>query len=342
LLLSYLCDLEALWHFIAAGDPGNPTQSRIARAAERRGGRYGTERLGILIVSFGIVTACSFGAKNRYRVDANRELIGFGAANIASGLFGGFPFTGADSRTAVNDAVGGRTQLAGLVAAAVLIVVLVALSGVTRYMPIAILGAVIASAAVDLFDAEGLRRLWRTSHPDFTFALVALAGVVACSKACRSPLFATGVYLLARVSRPSDALLGRIPDGGSAFYKLHREPRAKPVPGLAVYLVQGSLLFFNGDYVRDRIRWIVNRLPPTTRWFVLDGEAVTTIDTTAAAVLSELIEELADRNLRFGIANLRGQPRELLTRSGALASIGPEMVFARASRMWLCVATEIG
>jgi MFS superfamily sulfate permease-like transporter len=84
----------------------------------------------------------------------------------------------------------------------------------------------------------------------------------------------------------------------------------------------------------------VNRLPPTTRWFVLDGEAVTTIDTTAAAVLSELIEELADRNLRFGIANLRGQPRELLTRSGALASIGPEMVFARASRMWLWPSSE--
>jgi MFS superfamily sulfate permease-like transporter len=188
LLLSYLFDLEAFGISLLWEIPATPPSLVLPVPRSVEVDDMVLNALGILIVSFGIVTACSFGAKNRYRVDANRELIGFGAANIASGLFGGFPFTGADSRTAVNDAVGGRTQLAGLVAAAVLIVVLVALSGVTRYMPIAILGAVIASAAVDLFDAEGLRRLWRTSHPDFTFALVALAGVVACSKACRSPL----------------------------------------------------------------------------------------------------------------------------------------------------------
>lgn len=135
---------------------------------------------GILIVSFGsgIVTARSFGAKNRYRVDANRELIGFGAANIASGLFGGFPVTGADSRTAINDAVGGRTQVAGLVAAAALTFVLFALSDVMKYLPVAALEAVIASAALDLFDANELRRLWRASRVEFLFALIAMLGVI--------------------------------------------------------------------------------------------------------------------------------------------------------------------
>jgi sulfate permease, SulP family len=291
------------------------------------------DALGILVVSFGsgIVTARSFGAKNRYRVDANRELIGFGAANIASGLFGGFPVTGADSRTAVNDAVGGRTQLAGLVAAGVLLLALVALTGMMTHLPIAILGAVIASAAIDLFDAKGLRWLWRTSGPDFVFALVAMAGVVAFGvlKGVLITIVAAGVYLLFRVSRPSDALLGFIPGGGSGLYKLHREPRARPIPGVAVYLVQGSLLFFNIDYVRDRIRWIASRLPQSTRWFIMDAEAVTTIDSTAAAVLAEMIEELEARNLRFGIANLHAQPRELLDRSGILRSIGPDMIFAR-------------
>src|SRR5947209_3560188 len=141
-------------------------------------------------------------------------------------------------------------------------------------------------------------------------------------------IVAAGIYLLARVSRPSDALLGCIP-GRNGFYKLHREPRAQPVPGLAIYLVQSSLLFFNIDYVRDRIRWIVDRLPQSTRWFILDAEAVTTIDSTAAAVLGEVNEELALRNLRFGLTNLHGQPRELLARSGFLTSIGPEMLFTR-------------
>ena len=287
---------------------------------------------GILVVSFGsgIVTARSFGAKNRYRVNANRELIGFGAANIASGLFGGFPVSGADSRTAINDAVGGRTQVAGLVAAAALTCVLVALTDVMKYLPVAALGAIIASAAIDLFDAKELRRLWQTSHADFLFALIAMLGVIGLGvlRGVLIAIVAAGMYLLARVSRPSDALLGCIP-GRDGFYKLHREPRATAVPGLAIYLVQSSLVFFNIDYVRDRIRWIADRLPQSTRWFILDAEAVTTIDSTAAAVLGEISEELSRHNLRFGVANLHAQPRRLLARSGFLADIGPEMSFTR-------------
>jgi high affinity sulfate transporter 1 len=290
------------------------------------------DAFGIFIVSFGsgIVTARSFGARNRYRVNSNRELIGFGAANIVSGLFGGFPVTGADSRTAINDVVGGRTQVAGLIAAAALTFVLVALTDVMKYLPVAVLGAVIASAALDLFDAKELRRLWQTSRAEFLFAVIAMLGVIGFGvlRGVLIAIVATAVYLLARVSRPSDALLGCIP-GRDGFYKLHREPRAKAIPGLAVYLVQGSLVFFNIDYVRDRIRWIVDRLPPSTRWFILDAEAITTIDSTAAAVLGEINEELSRRNLRLGVASLHAQPRELLRRSKLLASIGPEMLFTR-------------
>jgi SulP family sulfate permease len=286
--------------------------------------------LGILIVSFssGIVTARSFGAKNRYRVDANRELVGFGAANIASGLFGGFAVTGADSRTAVNDAAGGRTQVAGIIAALTLILILWALSGALQYLPITVLGAILASAALDLFDVKELRWLWRTSRVEFTFAAIAMAGVVAVDvlKGVIIAIVATLVYLLARATRPHDALLGRIP-GHEGFYKLHREPKAKPMPGLALYLLQGSLLFFNSDYVRDRIRWIVGRLPPTTRWFILDAEAITTIDSTAAAALEEVRRDLERRQIRFGLANLHSQPRQLLARAGLLASIGPDMLF---------------
>jgi MFS superfamily sulfate permease-like transporter len=295
-------------------------------------GDLAQDGFGIFIISFvsGIVTARSFGAKNRYRVNANRELIGFGAANIASGLFGGFPVTGADSRTAINDAVGGRTQVAGLVAAVALTIVLTTLTDAMKFLPVAALGAVIASAAFDLFDTTELRRLWRMDHAEFLFALIAMLGVIGFGvlRGILIAIVATVVYLLARVSRPSDALLGRIP-GQDGFYKLHREPRATMVPGLAVYLVQSSLVFFNVEYVRDRIRWIVDRLPPSTRWFILDARAVTTIDSTAAAVLGEISEELSRRNLRFGVANLHAQPRELLTRSGLIARIGCEMLFAR-------------
>jgi MFS superfamily sulfate permease-like transporter len=169
-----------------------------------------------------------------------------------------------------------------------------------EFLPVAALGAVIASAAFDLFDTAELRRLWRMGHAEFLFALIAMLGVIGFGvlRGILIAIVTTVVYLLARVSRPSDALLGRIP-GQDGFYKLHREPRAKTVPGLAVYLVQSSLVFFNIEYVRDRIRWIVDRLPQSTRWFILDAQAVTTIDSTAAAVLAEISEELSGRNLRF-------------------------------------------
>lgn len=286
--------------------------------------------LGILVVGFGsgIVTARSFGAKNRYRVDANRELIGFGAANIASGLFGGFPVTGADSRTAVNDAVGGRTQLAGIIAALALVMALAAFSDVLQLIPIAALGAVLASAAIDLLDLRAFRYLWKTARPEFFFALIATAGVIDLGvlKGVLIAIGATAVYLLARVSYPRDALLGRIP-GREGLHKLHREPRAKPISGLTLYLIESGLIFFNIDYVRDRIRWIVDRHPPETRWFILDGEAMTTVDSTAAATLEEIRADLERRNLKFGISNLYAQPRGLLNRSGFLAKLGPDMVF---------------
>ena len=288
--------------------------------------------LGILVVAFGsgLVTARSFAGKNHYRVDANRELIGFGAANIACGLLGGFPVTGANSRTAINDAVGGKTQLAGLVAAAALIVVLIAFTGVLQYLPIAALGAVLASAAVDLFDAAELRWLWRTSRAEFLFAVIGMAGVVGIGvlKGVMIAIGATGVYLLARVSRPPDGLLGCIP-GRAGFYKLHREPEAKAISGLSIYLVQGALLFFNVDYVSDRIRWVMDRMPRSTQWFILDAEDLMTIDSPAAAALEEIRTEFDRRKIRFGLARLHSQPRKLLTNAGFLARVGPEMVFDR-------------
>jgi MFS superfamily sulfate permease-like transporter len=159
---------------------------------------------GILVVNFGsgIVTARSFGAKNRYRVNANRKLIGFGAANIACGLFGRFPVSGADSRTAINDVVGGRIQVAALVAAAALTFVLVALTDVMKYLPAAALGAITASAAIDLFDAKELRRQWQTSQAEFLFALIAMVGIIGLGvlSGVLVAMIATLVYLLARVS----------------------------------------------------------------------------------------------------------------------------------------------
>ncbi|WP_244494269.1 MULTISPECIES: SulP family inorganic anion transporter [unclassified Ensifer] len=284
----------------------------------------------VLIVSFGagIVTARSFGAKNKYPVDANRELLGFGAANIASGLFGGFAVTASDSRTAINDSMGGKTQLAGIFSAIALALTVLFLTGALSLLPTPALGAILASAAIGLIDLRALRELWRISPIEFVFALISITGVLTLG-VLHGVIFAIGatlLYILMKGLTPRDALLGRIP-GREGFYKLHRYKDVRPIPGVAIYLLQGSLLFFNADHVRGRVEEIVKNLPADTRWFIFDAGAAAQIDSTAATMLDDLRDFVEGRGLTFGIVELHSEPRETLLRSGVIDKIGTGMIF---------------
>lgn len=286
--------------------------------------------IAVLIVSFGagIVTARSFGAKNRYPVDANQELMGFGAANVASGLFGGFAVTASDSRTAVNDMMRGKTQLAGLVSAAALAFTVVFLTDALSLLPTPALGAILASAAISLIDIRGLAELWRISRIEFVFALISIAGVFVLGvlQGVIVAIGATLLYVLMRELRPRDALLGRVP-GREGFYKLHRYPNGQPIAGMAIYLLQGNLQFFNADYVRTRIEETIKALPEGTHWYIFDAGAAAHIDSTAAAMLDDLCTFIEERGLKFGIVELHSAPRDILTRSGVIDRIGENMVF---------------
>lgn len=284
----------------------------------------------VLLVSFGsgIVTARSFAAKSHDTVNANRELIGFGAANVAAGLFSGIPVTASDSRTAINTSMGGKTQLAGIVAALALALAVLFLTDTLRVLPSAALGAILASAAIGLIDVRGLAELWRISRMEFLFAMIGLAGAVSLGvlKGVIIAVAATLLYLLLKGLKPRDAMLGRIP-GRQGFYKLHRHPDATPIPGMAICLLQGSLLFFNVDYVKGRLEKIETRLPAGTRWLILDASAIVQIDSTAAAMLDDLHESLARHGIALGLAELHNEPHRFLTKSGTLARIGSAMIF---------------
>ena len=299
--------------------------------------------IGIFVVSFisGIVTARSFATRNRYRIDADRELIGFGAANVAAGLFGGFPVTGADSRTAINDALGGKTQVAGLVAAVSLTFSLLFLTRLLVYLPLAALGAVLASAAVDLFDFRALIQIWRINRIEFVFALIAILGVVAFGvlAGIMVAIFATFIWLVGAVARPRDAMLGRI-QGHDGFYKLHRHAEAKSVPGVVIYLLQGPIIFFNCDYLRNRIRWIVNRVPAETRHFILDASASNLLDSTGAVALGEIAADLAGRGITLSVAELHHRPRRILERAGFFDQIGRDHVFDQLEHALRAVAPD--
>ena len=270
----------------------------------------------------GIVTARSFGAKNKYPVDANRELVGFGAANVASGLFGGFAVTASDSRTAINDSMGGKTQLAGIVSAAALALAVLFLSDALSLLPTPALGAVLASAAVSLIDLRTLRELWRISRIEFAFALISIAGVIVLGvlNGVVVAVGATLLYLLMKGLWPRDAMLGRIP-GREGFYKLHRYPNAQPIPGLAIYLLQGNLLFFNVDYVKGRLEDVIANLAPGTEWLIFDAGSTAQIDSTAVVMLDDVRTLAEERGLKFAI---RGTPPRAARDIGSLRRRGQD------------------
>ncbi|RDJ27240.1 SulP family inorganic anion transporter [Bosea caraganae] len=282
----------------------------------------------LVSLSSGLVAARSFGARGKFEVEADKELVGFGAANIASGLFSGFPVTVSDSRTAINMSAGGRSQMSGLVAAFALTMLLLYLNNALRLLPIPALGAILAAAALSLIDIAGLREIWRVSRLEFVFALISMWGAISLGvlSGVVIAVSATLLYVLLKEMRPRDAMLGRIA-GKPGFYKLHRSRAAQPVPGLAVNLIQGSILFFNADYVRTRLEGLAGELPSDARWFVLDASAIAQVDSTAAAMLEEVRTTFAERGLMFGVAELHKEPMEILRRSGFLGKLGASMIF---------------
>ncbi|MGI6856986.1 SulP family inorganic anion transporter [Mesorhizobium sp. 1B3] len=299
----------------------------------------------IFLVSFGsgIVTARSFGAQGGYHVDANRELLGFGAANVAAGVFGAFPVTASDSRTAINANVGGRSQIASVVAALALVGTLLFLSPALKVLPIPALGAILVAAAISLIDVRALRQIWRVSPMEFGFALIALLGPISLGvlNGVIVAVGATLLYVLRKMMFPRDALLGR-KAGRDGFYKLHRDPLARPVPGFAVCLIQGSLLFFNAEHVETRLRRIVRDLPERTEWFILDASAIVQVDSTGAAMLDDIRVELSARGIALGFAELHAESRALLERAGVIERTGEAMVFDNLDEAFHAFETRSG
>lgn len=284
----------------------------------------------VFLVSFGagIVAARSFGSRTGEEVDANQELIGIGAANIAPGLFGSFPISVSDSRTAINLSTGGVSQAAGLVSAATLIAALVFLHSALRILPIPALAAILATAAISLIDVQELKKIWHISRMEFVFALIAMWGAISFGvlNGVVVAVAATFVYLLRKTMFPRDGLLGHI-EGRQGFFDLARFPEARPVEGAAVFAIQGNILFYNADYVRMRLTAVAKELAPGTNCLVLDASAITHMDSTGAVALDAVADALAKRDIVFAIADLSEESRGILERAGVINKIGTHNLF---------------
>lgn len=265
---------------------------------------------GLALVSYTsmTLTARSFAAKNRYEVDPDQELAALGAANIAAALSQSFAVSGADSRTAMADECGGRTQVTGLVAAAAVALAALFLAGWLRYVPVAALGAVLVKAALSLVDVATLRQLYRIDWRECLLSLLATLGVVAVGT-IDAILFAVVLALLRFIqalSRPVLEVLGQV-DGEPGFHALDRHPRAATVPGLLVLRFNGPLVFFNAAHFKLQVLRAVEAAGPGLRWVVLDMLPVTTVDSTGIYTAGEMFDQLSARGIRLAAAGRKAE-----------------------------------
>ncbi|MBF6173836.1 SulP family inorganic anion transporter [Nocardia blacklockiae] len=273
--------------------------------------------VGVLLIGFaeGLGAAKTYAAQAGYEIDANRELLGLGAANLGSGLASGMVVNGSLSKTAVNGSAGAKTQLSGLVVAALTVLTLLFLTGLFERLPEATLAGVVIAAVVELVDLGALRRLYRVwterlgaiygraARADSTAALAAVLGVLLFDT-LPGLLIGVGisvVLLIYRTSRPHVAALAK---SGTLWLDASRHPGLPQRPDLLVVRVEAGLFFGNADYVRERIEQLCTG---DTRLVVLDAETSPSVDVTAAAMLADLRDALGRRGIDFRIARSIGQ-----------------------------------
>jgi high affinity sulfate transporter 1 len=266
------------------------------------------EAAGLALVLFtsGTLTARSFASRGGYEIDVDRELAAYGAANTASALSQGFAVTGADSRTAMGAAAGGRTQVTGLVAAAAIAMVLLFLTEPLQYVPIAALGAVLMFAAFSLFDVNTLREIWRIDRLEFALAMVTMLGVVAVG-AINGILIAVALAVarfVKQTARPRVEVLGKV-DGLPGFHSIERHRTAKTFPGLTLFRFNAPVTFFNADYFKRRALAAADTAGPNLQWFVIDAIPISDIDINGLYALRDLREALEARGTVLVFAGRR-------------------------------------
>lgn len=285
--------------------------------------------IAFLTFSDGILLSQTFADKHRYDIDPNQELVALGVSNVCAGVFQGFPVSASQSRSAIVDAAGGHTQVAQLVAAGGLLLFLVFFSGLITMLPKVALGAILVVTALGMLEVASLRKLYHIDRRDFWLAMgvtvsILVAGVV---PGIILGLLLSLIGVLVEISRPQDAVLRRLPVDGKFHDMGQASTEGETVPGLLVYRLYAPLIFANARHVVERLRELADAADPPLKWLVIDAQAITEIDLTAAERLASLIEELAQAGIAIKIADAPRPFREEMNRVGLTDQLGPQQFY---------------
>ncbi|MGK5113924.1 MULTISPECIES: SulP family inorganic anion transporter [unclassified Geodermatophilus] len=287
----------------------------------------GAVAIALVALADTISTASSFAERTGQDVRGNQEMIGIGTANLAAGLFQGFPVSTSGSRTAVAERAGARSQLTGVTGAALILLMILLLPGLFRNLPQAALAAVVITACLSLADLPGTARLWHQRKVEFSLSIIAFAGV-ALLGVLPGIVIAVGLSILnvfRRAWRPYQTTLGLV-DGVAGYHDVRSYPQARRLPGLVIYRFDAPLLFANAKTFRDECRTLSRGEPPP-RWIVVAAEPITDVDTTAADMLFDLDRLLDENGQTLVFAELKDPVRRKIERYGLTREIEPQHFF---------------
>jgi high affinity sulfate transporter 1 len=272
----------------------------------------------VFLVSYieGYLFAEEYATKYRYKIDGNQELLALGVSNVAVGLFQGLPIGGSLSRTAVNDESGAKSQLAGGIAAIIILLILLLFTGVFYNLPEAILAAIVIFVIKGLVDIPHLRTIYQFSRIEFVIAMVTLFSVLlfGALEGIVIGVILSVIGLLKNMYNPDVVILGRIP-GTEQFLDIKRHPEGEIISHTLIVRVDGSQIFLNTESVKNTIIDLVDNKCEGTKLFVLDFESSAFIDYSGIQMLGELNDELKRRGIKIKAANMHGPLRDSIRKT---------------------------
>ena len=284
----------------------------------------------VALVSFAdtSVLSRSYAARGGTFVDPNQEMLGLGAANLAAGLFQGFPVSASASRTPVAETAGAKTQLSGVFGALGVAALLVAAPKLLNDLPTTTLAAVVIASAVGLIEIADLRRIYRIQRWEIWLSIGCFAGV-----ALLGAIQGIGLAIVIAVIeflwdgwRPYSAVLGRA-EGVKGYHDITRYPDARIIPGLVLLRWDAPLFFANAELFQNRVLDAVAAAPTAVDWIVIAAEPVTSVDVTAADMLAELDETMKTTGIKLCFAEMKDPVKDKLKRFGLFAQMGEEIFF---------------
>ncbi len=317
-LLSYFLDLSSHGFAVVGSMPKGLPSPTLPHVGWKDITALLPTALAMSVIAFAdtIAPERAYAAKNGETISANRAFFSLGAGNLASGVLGGMPVSVSGSRTALNYSLRAKTQVSQFVGAATIALILLFLTPILKYLPIAALGVILVLAAVKLFDFKELVSIWSAWRFEAVLVIITTVGVAAAGV-----LYGLGLAivlaildLLYRSAYPHDAVLGRLADE-SGYRDMALWPEAKKVPGLVIYRFDAPLYFANANHFRERVKELITTSSDPVDWVIIDAEQIFYVDSTGSAAFGALLDDLETKGLQLAFARLKGPVRATFARS---------------------------